>query len=390
MTRRVFLILFLFSGLVFGQALSGSWSAKISLLPPPVSLASTEFSLQGKLFDWTFGGKAEFFGTDGWVWQTFTAQGALGPLDSEWILLFGPLAPAFLYTLGETNITISGLDLTFYSVLLGPNVPPYVFTGGPSGGMVVEGKTKIDDLTLNLVVGFGARKQDFAIVYSGDGTYTKTFPIDPFPGGFEFTYLELSAEGIPFCCGISFDLGFSFTKELGFDSLTATLKSIPLCCGISFDVEVAFETEAKTVNIKPKWEGITGCLTVYGDVKASGAAIQGLELYGWKIRCDLGDCIYAEFLTALNVTKVEEIIGDVFQNNEFEYVKLGFCGAGCCGGQWTLGINLFFKPSGTLFGLSRVLLDASFPIMANLTVELGLSAQVGDQAGLTAGWTFTF
>ena len=69
MVPRILLVFFLFSGLAFGQTLSGSWSAKISLFPPPVALSSTEFELFGTVAGWKVGGKAEFFGTDGWVWQ---------------------------------------------------------------------------------------------------------------------------------------------------------------------------------------------------------------------------------------------------------------------------------------------------------------------------------
>lgn len=389
MGKRILVFLLLGGFLAYGQALSGSWSAKISLLPPPAGLSSLEFALQGDLFGWTVGEKAEFLGADGWVWQTFTAQGAFGPMDTKWTLLFGPLAPAFLYALGETRLPISGLGVTLYSAYVGPNVPPYVFMGGPAGGMVVEASSSLNGVDLSIELGIGARKQDFTIIYSGIGTYTKTFPVDPFPGGLEFTYLAIAAKNAPFCCGISLDLGFAFTK-VGFESLSATLKSIPLCCGISLDAEVKFTTTGKTVAINPKWEGITGCLTVYGNVNYSPGKVQGLELYGFKVRCELGDCSYAEFLTALDVAKMEEILGDIFQDAEFEYMKLGFCGQGCCGGQWTLGLSLFFRPSGALWGLSRVALAAEVPVMANLTVELGLSAAVGAQAGLTVGWTFTF
>lgn len=403
MAKRLFVAVLLFSGLAFGQALSGSWSTKISLLPPPVSLDSTEFTLQGKLFDWTVGGKAEFFGADGWVWQTFFAQGWIGPVHSDWTLLFGPLGPAFIFAFGKTSLTLSGIDLTFYSAYLGANVPPYVFLGGPSGGMVVEAKYDLNGIGLTLDVGFGARKQDITVVYTGVGEYSKVFPVCPFPGGFEFTELWLTAENVPFCCGISLDLTFVFDKEDGFDSLFVYIKNIPLCCGISFDVETQFTTTDKSVTIKPKWGGITGCFTVYGDVLIApsylgdiivpghGGTIGGIKIYGFKLRCDIGDCTYAEFLTALNTPKVEEILEeDIFQEPEFEYVKLGFCGAGCCGGQWNLDVALYFQPTGSLFGLSRVVLDASFPLMANLRVNLGLSAKVGEPAGLTAGWTFTF
>lgn len=389
MARRLIVALILFSGLAFGQALSGRWSAKVSLLPPPVALSSMELALRGKLLDWTVGGTAEFFGTDGWVWQTVTAEGPIGPVRAAWTVLFGPLAPSFLYAYGRYGLLLSGVDLTLHTALVGPN-GPYTFTGGPSGGAVLEAQTALNGLKVSLELGIGARKQDFAIVYAGVGTYQKVFPIDPFPGGLTFHYLKLGAEAVPLCCGVSLDLGFAFTKA-GFDSLTATVKSVPICCGISFDAEVKFTPTAKAVSLKPKWAGIEGCFTVYGDAKFVGSSWQGIEVYGFKIRCALADCTYAELLTALNVTKVEEILEqDIFQGAEFEYLKLGFCGAGCCGGKWSLGVSLYFRPTGALFGLSRVLLDARIPVLTGLTADLGLSAVVGGPAGLTLGWTFTF
>lgn len=389
MVRRLAFLVLVFSGLVFGQALSGTWSAKISFLPPPVALDSTEFTLKGKLFDWTVGGTAEFFGTDGWVWQTFFAQGGFGPVSSEWTFLFGPLAPSFLYAYGKYSIPVNSLNLVLHTAMVGPN-GPYTFTGGPSGGAVLEITHELNGLKLSGELGFGARKQDFIILYTGVGTYKKVLPVDPFPGGLTFTYLKLDVEGVPLCCGVTLDLGFAFTKE-GFKSLTGTVKGIPLCCGISFDAEVEFTTTTKTVSLRPKWAGIAGCFTVYGDAVFAGNAWQGIEIYGFKVRCDLGDCAYAEFLTAFDVAKIEAILQeDIFQNAEYEYLKLGFCGAGCCGGNWTLDVGLFFKPSGALFGLSRVVLEAVVPLMANLSVNASLTGLVGGPAGLTVGCTFTF
>ena len=387
MVRRALFALLLFSGLAFGQTLSGSWSTKISLLPPPVALSSTEFELFGTVAGWKVGGRAEFFGTDGWVWQTLMAQGEFRSISSEWTLLFGPLAPAFLYALGKTTFAYSGLDLTLWSAMVGPNVPPYVFTGGPSGGTVLELGYNLEGVRVSGELGFGARKQDFTLVYTGVGTYTKTFPVDPFPGGFEFRYLKLSAEDVPFCCGISLDLGFSFTKE-GFDEFSATVKSIPICCGISFDASVTFTTTGKRVAIEPKWEGITGCFTVYGDVNfQEPGAFQGIEVYGFKVRCELAECNYLEILTAFDPAKVEEMLGEeIFQNDEFEYVKLGFCGPGCCGGKWQLDLSAYFKHSGgALFGLNRFLVKFSFPITASFLggLEFGSS-------GCALKWYFSF
>jgi len=80
----------------------------------------------------------------------------------------------------------------------------------------------------------------------------------------------------------------------------------------------------------------------------------------------------------------------VFKPDEFQYIKLGLCGPSFCREKWHLSLSAYFKPSGALFGLSRILADFSLPIMANLTVDVGLSAPVGGLASLAVGWTFTF
>jgi len=366
---------------------SGSSSATVNLLPT-VNI-DTGLTLQGEFGGWRVGGTAEFFGTDGYVWQTFDIGGRFGPLNVEWTFLFGPLAPAFLYTLGTTKLVIGGIEFTLYSAYVGPTIPGHFFSGGPSGGTVAVVKHDLGGMPLTLAVGFGARLTDCTITYTGIGTYTKTYPVDPCPGGLQFTYFELEVEKIPFCCGVTFDVGFSFTKA-GFDFVGLTVKSIPICLGISFDTVITFTTTSKSVEIVPKWQGIEGCLTVYGDAVFVGSAWQGIEIYGFKVRCELAECNYLEFLTAFNVGKIEEILDeDIFQGPEFEYLRLGFCGPGCCGEKYTLALTAYFQPTGTLFGIRRFQAEAGIPVMANFTLNLELGVTVG-AASLAVGWTFTF
>jgi hypothetical protein len=256
--------------------------------------------------------------------------------------------------------------------------------------MVVAAERDLGGFTVGAVVGIGARLQDCVI--SCLGAYEKTFPVDPFPGGFQFTYAELTAEEVPFWCGVTLDLGFAFTKEEGFDYLEVVARGFPICCGISFDASAKFTTIGKTVAVEPKWEGVgEACFQVYGDAVFTDHTWRGLEIYGFKARCELGGCGYAEFLTAFNVAKVEEILDeDVREDGEFEYLKLGFCGPGCCGGRYSLDVGLYFKPAGTLFGLSRFVAEAAVPVLQNLTVTTSFTAEVGGDMGLSVGWVLTF
>jgi len=387
--RLGLLLLICVSATAVGQmTLSGGWSTTVSLLP--TIGATTELSLRGEFGGWTVEGSAEFLNADGYVWQTVGVGGTFGPGEVTWTFLFGPKAPAFLYTLGRGRVTVAGIELTVYTAYVGPTIPGYFFSGGPSGGAVAVAAVDIGGVKFSSAVGFGARLTDFTITYTGVGTHTKTFPVDPFPGGLQFTYLELDLEGIPLCCGITFDTEFSFTKA-GFDSIGFTLKEIPISLGITLDTVVTFTTTSKTVEIVPQWGGIEGCLAVYGDAMFANNVWQGIEIYGFKVRCELADCNYLEILTAFNVARLEYILDeDLFQGTEFQYLRLGFCGPGCCGEKYTLELTTYFQPMGSLFGIRRLTAEAGIPIMANLTAHLDLGVTVGGPVALAVGWTFTF
>ena len=388
--RLWLLLLAAVSVLGVGQlTFSGSWDATVHLLPT-VGM-DTELTLYAEVGGWKVGGTTEFYSADGYVWQTFDVAGMFGPLSVEWTFLFGPQAPAFLYTLGTAKLQLGGFDLTAHTAYVGPTIPGYFFSGGPSGGaVVVAAADPGGGMEFSAAVGFGARLADFAIVFTGVNTYTKTFPVDPFPGGLQFTYLELGLENLPFCCGITLDAKFAFTR-VGFDYIEFTAINVPLFAGVVFDVGVRYGVDEKTVSVTPKWAGIVGCLTVWGDVVFDDFTLQGIELYGFRIRCELAECNYAEFLTAFNVPAVEEVLEeDIFEGAEFQYVKLGFCGPGCCGEQYTLELTAYFQPMGSLFGVRRLTVDAGIPIMANLIWKLAMEVVVGGPLSLATGWAFTF
>ncbi len=271
----------------------------------------------------------------------------------------------------------------------------------------MKAAAKLGEVSFITTLGIGARLEDFIITYTGAGTYTKIYPVDPFPGGLRFTYIEIDAEGIPFCCGITLDASLTFTKEEGFESLELTARNlVQLCCGISIDVSVNFTTDAKTVEVKPHWKGIKGCVSVYGDVVHSGGAISGLELYGWKMGCNFVECNSLEILTALRpdvfyLSKAGELLVNpqpvpvgaehLFKGKEFEYIKISTCGSGCCGSKWSLDITAYFKKTtGTLFGISRFIVESSVPVMSHLSFTSTLEIAVPGGPSLDVGWEFIF
>ena len=186
--------------------------------------------------------------------------------------------------------------------------------------------------------------------------------------------LTLKATNLSLCCGITYNAELLFTKA-GFQHLKLSFDNLfSPCCGISMGLDVEFGVAFKKVSPRFSWPGISGCFTVYGNTVGSGFSLQGIEIYGWKLRCDIGTCQYLEVLTALNVAKIEEIFkADIFQGDEYEMVKLGFCGAACCGGSWTLTVTAFFGPSGRIFDITRIWVDTWIPLFPNLTLVANFS-----------------
>ena len=236
-------------------------------------------------------------------------------------------------------------------------------------------------------------------------TYTFTAEADPFKAeiilddvctGIQFKEATISLSDVGLCCGLTYDFEINFTKCHGFEYAKFTIDNLfDLCCGISFGATVEFGVDYKKVSITPSWEGIEGCVEVYGDLQkettegsvAENNKIGGWELYGWKIGCEFAECNKLTIVTALDPAWYNDNVEDVFEDDEFEYIKIETCGAGCCGGNWSLSIQTFFQASGSLFGITRTDVEASIPVMSNLSIDF--SMEVPDTE-LSIGWTFTF
>ncbi|MGB9861002.1 MAG: hypothetical protein ACPLRP_01585, partial [Candidatus Bipolaricaulaceae bacterium] len=219
------------------------------------------------------------------------------------------------------------------------------------------------------------------------GNFEGTLRFEDCCCGIMFKDLTLKFKDLSLCCGITFTSELFFTKA-GFRHLKLSMDNLfSPCCGITMGLDVEFGTAFKKVSPRFSWPGLSGCFAVYGDVRTSGLSLQGIEIYGWKVRCDLAPCGYLEILTALNVAKIEEIFqADIFFDDEYEMAKLGFCGQGCCG-SWNLAITTFFSPTGKIFGIKRMWIDAEIPIASGLKAVANVSPTLG-QVYVGFVWNF--
>lgn len=381
---------------------SGSWATTITLTPAPAVSLSSTFTLNYVVAGWTLTSTSRITGA-GFDRQLFSIRGAFGPFSMTGRMWFAPLVPEYMASDLVTSFDFGGVGIgltvrhwdTDYNAAMfttaawpfgpwWPDTTPCPQTG--VYGMMYILSTTVAPLTV------------------------KTTFVDCCDG-IEFDSVLITLKGIGLCCGITYDAALSFTKA-GFGYVEFTAKDlITLCCGISFDAAVKFTVDTKSVTLTPKWAGIVGCLTVYGDLQTYVTGemgkvpdsppggtpgqqvvhgVGGIEIYGFRIRCTLADCNYLEVVHAWNVSKVEAVLGDIFSATygEFEYYKLGFCGPGCCGGTWTVDATVYFGTAGKLFQITRFIASAKIPIMPALDITLGLTGGLANSASI--GWTFRF
>jgi hypothetical protein len=354
--------------LLFGVAglaqISGSWTGKLQLLPS-IDFSTTltlTYSVAG--FDITSESK---FSSSGFDSQKFSISGSFGPMDVSGWMKFDPTVPEYDSSQISASLDFAGVALSL--TVLHDTDLTYCQTG--SVEMLYTFKASVDPVTLKV------RFLDCC-------------------DGIEFYDLTLTLDDLSLCCGLVYDFTLYFTKD-GFEYVKFVVDPLfELCCDISFGVTVEFGVDYKSVTPSFTWGGISGCVTVWGDVqpKIEEVGVEGWQLYGYKIYCELAECYELEIVTAFVPEEVNKHLDPdwILEDYEFEYIRFGACGPACCGGTWTLDAGVFFDNGGGLFGISRYKVIASVPIMDNLTLGLEWEFDLGatPPTTLTLTWDFTF
>ncbi len=394
-----------FSAYGFAQLkTSGEFVAEMEILPD-VGLKRSSLTITVEYGSWAFSSTSEF-GPLGFTNQQFSCRGSVGPFTLTGGMAFNPTnagvieinfpshcdtqsasvslePPAYKWSWFELSFLFAGLTLAGHMEHWAyPYIPswadPYYETytwpccepeQTPSSYMFFLLSAKAPPFFLDM---------RFA-----DCCY-----------GISFSDLTLGFDDLSLCCDIALDLQFYFTKA-GFQYVLLQIENIPfICCGFALDFAIKFTVHSKEVSIKPKWVGVGNiCVQVYGDVHMEGASIVGIEVYGYKLRCELAPCHFVEFLTVLSpevVEKVEEIVGDIFEDDEIEYTRFGFCGQGCCGSDYTVDATIFFKPGNSLFGFSRVVVNMEVPLLANFIFTAGFTLPSTGSPEMSMGFVFRF
>jgi len=378
-------------------AISGSWEAGLTLIPPPPALEYTQLTIDYRITpNWTVSSHSTFT-EQGFVDQALGISGMMGPISVDGAIHFNP-------ALSETVVVSfpDECEVQTESVTLEP--PAYMWA---------EGEAALSFLGAELIAGF----THYAFPYAPDYEWpccqpqTESYTLFHLTGrtehmsltgwfadcclGISFKRALLTFTDLSLCCGLTHDVELSFSKS-GFDHIIVETRTLtPLFWGTTFDLMVKFTVDSKVVSLTPRFVGFPDvCVTLFADVlwEEEEFRFRGIEIHGWKLRSELGRCSYIEFLTALDVDAVEaELEKDIFRGEEFEYVKLGVCMPGCCGDYLTFDAAVFFQPEGSLFGVTRVELSAEVPVMPSLSLLTSTSLDaIGADHTVSFGWKFTF
>jgi len=352
-----------------------------------------ELSLSYAMDDVVFSSDSVIAYPGTWVWQAFSACGDLGAYGFESNVLFGASTAEYLYAEAIASLSIGGIDFAFHAAQLSDAV-----FGGPEGGWALHLCGEIGEFRLVGVTELGARIEDddydgISIVHIATGLECH-FSTDPRPAGEGFTgqKVSLSREGI-FCADLV--AATLYISCEGFEYSEIELEGLDV--GLSFitlDTELRFELEDKTFTVTPALSlGEIACFDLYGRVNwdETSMAIQGIELSGLEVACELGPVAVRDvaLLDLANYVLTTERFGSRvmeiddaldegydFYSDYWELLSIAVTGDGCCGASYSFLANAYFdEASSSLFDWAMLHIEASIPLAPRVGVMLGMETK---------------
>jgi len=352
-----------------------------------------ELNLNYTIDDVVFSGDSVIAYPGTWVWQAFSACGDLGAYGFESNVLFGVSTAEYLYAEAMASLSIGGIDVAFHAAQLSDAV-----FGGPEGGWALQLSGEVAGFELVGVTELGARIEDddydgISIVHMATGL-ERHYSTDPRPAGEGFTgqKISLSREDI-FCADLL--AATLYISCEGFEYSEIELEGLDV--GLSFitlDTELRFELEDKTFTVTPALSlGEIACFELYGCVNwdETSMAIQGIELSGLEIICELGPAVIRDValfdLTEYVLTterfgsRVMEIDDALdfsydFYPDYWELLSVAMTGDGCCGESFSFLANAYFDhASSSLFDWALLHVEASVPLVPQVNITLALETK---------------
>ena len=352
--------------------IGGRWDLELQILPD-IAFHTSRIEVDFTQTNDAFADNLQLvstFTSGGWTGFTAWTSARLGGIQASANLAFNPVTAMYLSSALSVNFDLSGI---YWSLRVN-----HSSGGGTSGPYILYS--------------LFAQTEGMSLTVRADQTACCL--------SFHDVLINLNSCELSLCEGIPIQGSLSFTRDEGFSYLQLSARDIvKIWDGVSIDAQLKLTPTSKEVSVTPRWSGLgSSDVTLYGNVDWHEGTLDGFALYGFKIRCcfECGSCPgaqiaapYVEFLTGFDPTRVP----GGFQGDEFEYWKAGFCGpASCCAnGFYTVETTAYFSRSSTsLFDLSRIKLDLTYPLFTGFTFNIDLELSVFTDPTLKVEWHWTF
>ena len=361
-----------FEPLPLETKIGGRWNASLQVIPTiafQTSCLETYFYQTNEAFAGDIR-VTETFTSSGWTGSDVRANIRLGDWRASTGITFDPTVAAYKSSYFSTNWELFDIYWTL-------RANHYAVGGGTSGPY--------------LLYTLSARTDFLSVTLRADQTDCCL--------AFHDALININSCGLSLCKDIPIRASLALAEDTGFSYLQLTAHD-RIWDGVSIDMNIKFTTTSKEVSVTPRWTGWGDAnFRLYGNIDWHDGTFDGIELYGFKIRCcfDCGSCPrsrisapYVEFLTGFNPAHVP----GGFQGDEFEYWKAGFCGpASCCTHEfYSVEITAYFSHSSVgLFDLSRLMIKGYFPLFPGFSWEWGGKLNsFGDDHSFNLGWRWEF
>ncbi len=196
-------------------------------------------------------------------------------------------------------------------------------------------------------------------------------------------------------CPANWELEFLMIKA-GFEHLSLLVRDVeipcPACGGIQtfFDIKVTFTVDEK--RIEPALRAVSSFVVcakplVSLATPVDGFGLEGIDLYGIEIRCEIPGGYALRLATSFNPLKDSLVTGYV---QFFELWQIEGPVVPCCGNPGRFQLSAYFKrENDSLFGFGMGNIILYFPVSRELLVNVGLKLGEVDPSDSTKTWILT-
>jgi hypothetical protein len=408
--------------LAFAGPLSGGWDTEICFgvlsyegdgFLYGIGSLDSKLTIDYSVCGWEFESVSEF-GLGGWETQVFTVDGVLGAFSFASTLEFDPAVALFELWDSTMGLSIAGIQIDANFILV-PWGSGWVFDIAGTAGLCDLSATAYFNIWpfeityADLVALYGGSPWfgEFVAEYFPEGhTQTSSVTVTtPLPGYcLCFNLIEFETS-FPFCCVEEVNMSVSFS-QFGFEGVTFSVSAIELPISwLTLDAELSFyegEMLGKELTITPGLNlGDVFCFDIYADLVVDGGLIDGLNIYGIGLTCDMGQGVIFESISVLDWPYHHVTADGIEETGLLTPVDSLCCGAdasywerfsissssdACCGGAFGFDLDVYFGSDFEIVVGDLLVYECVHPWLFDIArIDAEFSVGLGSNVALSAG-----